>query len=358
MALGTLAAIGSVAGPLIGGVVGNIASSGDRAKASQAMQSAWNEIQQLGLPPDLSKEVYMKHLQSAGVLTPEVEKAIDVGVSKLSQVQDQGPGKDVQLEALQAIKERGKTGLTAEDRMALNKVRQQVARDQQAKQAQILQNMQARGQAGGGQELAAQLMASQAGAEQASEQGDRIAAQASQNALAAMAQAGQLGGQVRGQDFDIAAKKAAAEDEFNRFNIQNQVGQQSRNVAAQNQAQAANLANAQNISNANVGIDNQEAQRANDARRTYWQDTANRANMRAGVFKDQGNQAQAAANQTQQGWQNVGSGVGSAFGALASKLSKSPVTPTESIPDVVTRSYADEDKVDANGNPIPLGLRK
>lgn len=321
--LGTsiLPGIGTAVGGILGGIAGLFGSSGDRDKADEAMRNAFNEINQLGLPPDQSKEIFVKHLQAAGVYNPKVEQALDAGVSKLSQVQEDSSLKDAQMQALKNIQQRAKVGLTAEDKLALAKVQQQAARDSEAKRQQIIQNMQMRGQAGGGAELAAQLAAQQAGAEGQAEQGNRVAAQASQNALQAMGMSGQLGSQIRQQDFGINAQKAQAADEMNRFNVSNQIGQQARNVAAQNQGQQMNLANAQRISDTNVNLDNAEQQRQLQAQRNYWEDLKSRATMRANAYKAKADDASGQAAQKQQGWQNIGSGVGTAAGSIFGALS-------------------------------------
>ncbi len=207
--------------------------------------------------------------------------------------------------------------------------------------------MQARGQAGGGAELAAQLQAAQGGSDQASEAGDRIAAMAQERALNAIGQAGQLGGQVRAQDFDVNRLRAAARDEMDRFNIQNAVNRQQRNVGSQNEAQAANLANQQAIMNANAQQANAERLRQAEAARQNWADRTQQAGMLANARLGQASQLQQQAQNTAQGFQNVGSGAGAAFGALAGRLNKTPAAPGSPVPASTDGSYqyGDEDEL-------------
>lgn len=318
MAAGTALAIGSVAGPILGGVIGNMASKGDRDRAMAAIAEAQSIIDSVPEAPDLSKiQIIYDQFKRAGVLTPEVETALNLQASKVSQIQEDKSLREAQIGALEGLKQRGKVGLTPEERAELNKVRKDVQRDVEAKRQQILQNLAARGMGGSGQELASQLQASQSGAERASEEGDRISAIASQRALQALTQSGQLGGQIRGEDFDIEKAKASAEDEIARFNLANAVSRQQRNVDRSGRAQEMNLAALQKAQDANIQMVNQEKLRQVEAKRQYWQDQLARAQARAGVRT--GSVAPAyrqEAQQTAQMWQGIGSGVGAGLGAL------------------------------------------
>jgi len=264
----------------------SIASYKQNKKMNAQMQAniaaALEELNKVGMPPDLSKEIIYQQFAQAGVLTPELEQEIEMQSSKMGELKERAPElRDQQMQALQLISQRGKAGLTPEDRAALNKVRQEVQRDVEAKRQQVLQNFAARGQGGSGNELIASLQASQAGADQASEQGDRIAAQASMNALQALGQSSNLAGQIREQDYGVDAARAAAMDELSRFNIENSRGVQQRNISARNQAQAANLGEKQRIQDANIQMANTEKLRQQEAKRQYWQDQLDLAQAKA-----------------------------------------------------------------------------
>jgi len=304
--------------PVVAGIIGNMMSSGDRGAASNAYNQAVSELLAIGMPPDLSREVVMQQFQSAGVLTPELEQEIKLNESKLSQVQEDPATRNAQMQALQLLQQSGR-GISPQDRLKFNEMRDQVQRDAEAKRQQIIQNFRQRGMGGSGAELASQLMQGQASANQASLEGDRIAAASAQNALDAIARAGTLGGQIRSQDFDVAATKARAEDELNRFNTQNQINRQSRNVSSTNQARQYNLGSAQDIMNKNTALNNAERLRQNEARRTFWQDQMNRAQVRAGGYNQQGSQADARANRTANQWVQGGTAVAGAINAYNSK---------------------------------------
>lgn len=329
--IGTTAAlIGSVAAPLVGNIVGGIASSGDKAKAQQAMNDALAQIQAVGAPPDLSAQIIREKLQQVGVYNPKMEDAITQGVSQVSQIQEDPSLKSAQNRALQVLQQRGAGGLNPEDRAAYNQLRAQTEKDAEGKRQQILQNMAARGMGGSGAELAAQLSSSQANDQDLSAQGDRLAAQASQNALQAMSQAGSLGGQIRAQDFDVNKTKAAAADELNRFNTQAQIARQARNTASANTAQQQNLSEAQRVSDYNTQQDNDEKLRQAAAKQAYWQNSLGYAGAKANAEKGQAQNYMNNAQQTADQFGKIGSGVGSGIGALgqfASQQVKAPSAP-------------------------------
>lgn len=284
--------LGASIGGVIGGLIGQDQASGDRAKGQGYSEQAFQELLGLGLPPDLSKEIILQHFQEAGMLTPEMEQDIEQTYSKVAQMQTDPTGRNAQLQALQKLKGLSQTGLGAEDRAALNQVRDQVQRDLEGKRQQIMQNFQARGQGGSGAELISQLQAAQGSANQASMEGDRLAAMAQQRAREALMQSSNLGSDIRNQDYTESLNRARAEDALNQFNVQNQIAREQRNVASRNSAQMANLQNKQSIMNANVQMNNNELYRQNQAKRDYWNDQMTRAKLRSGAYGGMGDMYQ------------------------------------------------------------------
>lgn len=308
--------------PVVTGIIGSASSAADRARAQEASEKAFQEIQNAGTPPDLSGAVLIKYLEEAGVLTPEMEHEINLGVSKVAGIQEDPATRDASMSALEGLKARGKTGLNAEDRAAYNDIRQRVQGDVEAKRQQIMQNFMARGQGGSGAELAAALSAGQSGADRASAEGDRISADASKRALEAMLAGGQLGATIRGQDFDVAKTKATAEDEIAYRNFQNSVGRQTRNTAARNTAAERNLAEKQRVADYNAQLANAETQRQQAAKRQYWADSAQRARDLANAQMGQAANYQRQGDATAGTWSGIGSGAAAGIGAYANYQNK------------------------------------
>lgn len=317
-------AIGGSIGSILGGLIGNNVAQGDTDQKNQFAGQAYQDLINAGLPPDQAKAVLINQYKQAGTLTPQLEQSINAGPSAVQGISEDPQTRAAQMQALGLLQQRATGGLNPEDQAKFNQLRQQAQSDAQAKQAQIMQNYQQRGLGGGGAELAARLSGQQGSANQEASQGDQLAATASQNALQAALQSGNLGGQVRGQDFSNAMAKSQAQDMMNRFNTQNQVAQQQRNVASQNQAQAQNLANSQNISNANTNAANQELYRQQNAQEQYYQDMLNRAKVLSGAdWAQSGRFAQNAQN-TQNQYGQIGGALGQLGGMAASGASGDP----------------------------------
>lgn len=315
----TMMAVASVAAPVVSGILGGKASKAEQARAQAALDAAYAEIEKVGAPPDLSAAIIIQKLNQAGVLTPEMESNISAGMSELAQHQEATQGRDAQVNALQLLSRASKEGLGATERADLNKLRTQAAQDAEARRQQLLQNMQARGIAGSGAELASQLAAQQGQYQVASEEGDRMAAQAQQRALQAMQASASTGGQLRGSDLAYAETTKGAADEFKKFDTANQIGVQSRNVGSVNNAQASNLGEKQRIQDTNTDQANAELYRQNEAKRQFWQDKLDLAKTKANALTGQASQynnnAAAAANR----YAGMGSAISGGLATLAAR---------------------------------------
>jgi hypothetical protein len=308
-------ALAAIAAPIVGGIIGNIMSSGDRQRAREAFQRALAEIEAVGAPPDLAREIILQRFEQVGVLTPELEEAVALEAPKVAQIQEDPALRKAQTTALELLGERAKTGFSTEDRAALAQIQLQQARDVEAKRQQILQSYQQRGLGGAGAELASQLQAASAGAAQAGEEGLKLQAQAQRAALEAAMQSGQLGTQVRGQEFDIARTKAGAEDQAAMARFNEAVGRQQRNVATRMNVQQQNLANRQRIAEQNVAQANQELYRQRQGEERRYQLALQQAQARAGAQQGMGGMYQQQAGQTAGMVSGIATGIGRGFTA-------------------------------------------
>jgi hypothetical protein len=190
-----------------------------------------------------------------------------------------------------------------------------------------MQNMAARGQAGSGNELMARMMAAQNSSNQMANSGNQIAAQAQQRALEALMQSGQMAGDIRNQNFGQDSAVASAQDEIARFNTQNRIGTQQRNVGSRNQANLRNLENQQNIMNQNTGLRNQQEVHNKGL---YQQDFSNRmqkAGALANAHLGQASAYDASAGRTASMWSGIGQGVGQGLGSIAQYSAANSIKP-------------------------------
>lgn len=315
----------SAGGSILGNVIGGIASEGDRNAAASAQQKALAEIEKLGAGPDLAKQIYLREFKSAGVLTPEIEKAVDQGVSKVAQIKEDPRFKKAQMEALAGIQQRGRSGFTAEERAQLSQERAASERSAEAKRQQIVSGLRARGALDSGAGIAAQLQSADELAAQQQAAAERGSASASQRALQAMTQGGELAGRVRGQEFDIERTKAGSEDEFQRFNIANRMAQEQRRAERETGARQYNLGQQQQLMNMNIQQQNAEMMRQRQAQQEMYNNQVRLAQLRSGAYGQQASQAQQNAQATMQGWGNIGSAVGQ-IGSMAAMGAMGPGT--------------------------------
>ena len=325
----TLFALGAGASAA-SGILGNILSAGDRNAAMAAFQQSLAEIEAIGAPPDLAREIMLRRFEQVGVLTPELEEAIALEAPKVAAIQEAPELRKAQMTALQLIGQRATAGATPEDRARLAEIQLQQARDTEAKRQQILQSYQQRGLGGAGSELAAQLQAASAGSAQAGEQGLQLAAQAQRAALEAAREYGALGGQVRGQEFDIARTKAGAEDQAAMARFNEAVARQQRNVATRMGVQQQNLATRQRIAEQNVAQANAELQRQRAAEAQEYAFQMQRAQLRAGAQQGIAGAYSGQAQQTAGMVSGAGAGLGQGLIAggtyLAGQQAKTPAS--------------------------------
>lgn len=312
-------AAAAVAAPIIAGMIANAKNQKDRAAAKSAMKDSLKKLEEVGMPPDLSQALILKEYERAGIYTPELEQDLNdsIAESSVGAIKEDPALREAQTTALQSMQQRGKVGLSAEDRAALNQVRSQVQTDSEAKRQQILQQMQSRGMGGSGAELMAQLSSSQGAADQAAAGSDTLMAQAQQRAMEALGKSSDMAGSLRGQDFDVESTKAKALDERNRFLAENSIGRQQRNVGALNQAQMLNLEEQQRIADANVNQANLEAQRQSAEKGKQWDRKLNQAGGKATADQAMAQYYTGQAQRTSDQYVGAGNAVATGVGGYA-----------------------------------------
>ena len=216
----------------VGGLFATIKGTKEFAKAKKYLREnkeLWSALQ----TPDIENlKVKLEQAVSQGKLDPKIGQAIlqdpsamkDVGADpKLVQAQEQS------LSALQRVAQSGGQDATTRARMAatMDQVGQQERASREALQAQ----MQRRGIGGGGTDIASQMLAQQQSAGQAAQMGFQTAADAEQRALQAIAQSGQMAGQMRSQQVGEDAARAQAMDRINQFNTAHRQQLQASNYA-------------------------------------------------------------------------------------------------------------------------------
>lgn len=310
MAWPLIAAAAAAAAPAIGSLLSKDYESG---RLSRETQRQALDIIRSNMPPDPeSQKVYLEQLKSQGVLTPELEQAINLGPSAMEDIQQDPSLRQAQLDSLSKLAEIGNGGMSLQDQADLNKLRDQNAVAERGSREAILSNARQRGMGGSGMELAAQLANQQGSAQRAGQQSLDIAAQAQQRALNALMARGDLAGSMSARDFNQAAQIAAAKDKIAQFNAQNQQQVLGANVDRNNQAQKYNLGEAQRIADANTSMRNTQQAQNKQVYQDYYNNQLNRASTLSG----QSAGLQQRANDSAAQGAAIGSAIGQGAGAI------------------------------------------
>lgn len=233
------------------------------------------------LQEQLSQQTY------AGDYNPAQEQTVTQDPSAYNQIYTDPTARSAQMQALSQLQGIGQSGgETAIDQASINNILNQTNEAARGARGAVMQNAQERGVGGSGLDIVNQQLANQGAAQTANQQGLGVAANAQARALQAIQQSGQLGGQIEGQQYGEAANKAAAQDAINRFNAQNSQAVMGTNVGNTNTAALRNVNTKQDVSNANTGIANQQAQYNAGANQTAFNDQLAKAGGVAGQNQD------------------------------------------------------------------------
>lgn len=305
-----MVAVGAAAAPIIGGLVGNVMSQGDRNSAKKAMKQAMAQLEAVGLPPDLSYQLMLKEFQQVGVLTPELEEDLSLAQSEFNSIKEDSTLRNTQMEALNKFKQQAQGGLAGDERAAMNEILNKQRQEQQAAQQNILNDMARRGMGGSGAGLVAQLQATQSAAGNAANQGMDLMSLLAQRVRQGTQDLSGAAQNVRAQDYQVSSDKARALDARNQYLHQNSMSRQNRNVDRSNQAQAANLQTQQEVANANTQQANAEKLRQAQAQGEYWDRKLGLAQAKANALTGQAGFYQGQAQNTANQFSGIGTGIG------------------------------------------------
>lgn len=131
-------------------------------------------------------------------------------------------------------------GLNTIDQQALQEIVNEENRNLQGQNQAIIQDAMQRGVYGSGLEMAQRLQAAQSGANRMSNRDMDVMSQAQQRALDALSSYGNLASNMRGQDYNEQAQKAAAANAINQFNVNQMTNANRGNVDNRNQVSRLN----------------------------------------------------------------------------------------------------------------------
>lgn len=262
------------------------------ADADKLYQDALNQINGVQTPDVDKMKIQLQGLVQQGLITPEQMSAALVDKNAYNDIMTNPSYTAAQQNALSQMQDVAESGgLTPIDKAQLQDIQDQQTTQVKGANDAVMQNLRERGVAGGGMELQAKLANEQSAADRASKAGLDVAAQAQQRALAAMQESGTMATNLRGQDYGEQATKAGAQNAIDAANAQMTNQGRQINKQANDAAQAANLAEKQNVADTNVNTGNQQEVYNKQLQQQDFQNKMAKADASAGVYQNWGNAA-------------------------------------------------------------------
>lgn len=309
------ALLAGAAAPIIGGLIGNELSRGDRTAAENARKEALSMFANIQAPSVQDQLLDLQEYQSTGTYNPLLEQLVNLGPSAQENIQLDPRLRAEQMSALEQIAGMASGQPQAGDMAGFEIARRNAAAEDQAKQNQILQEMQMRGQGGSGAELMARLKSSQSSADRL-QQADLAQAQAMQQAkLQALAQQASMASNLRNQDYGQEKDLSSARDTIAAFNAQNAQAVGGRNTNSSNEGQRLNLQNQQNTANMNTQLQNQQQINNKGLLQNQFGNQMQLAGAKAGQYGGMAQDAQQRAANTAGMYAGIGQGVGGLINA-------------------------------------------
>jgi len=209
------------------------------AKSDKEAKAALDRIKEyydnIDLPDIEKQKVALQAIEYAGdVVPPEIRRTAFQDIGEDPRL------RSAQMDALSKLSEIGQEGLTDTDRARMEEIAMQESTRERGAREAIQQRARQMGTAGSGLSLAQQMIGQQESAGRRALGGFQTARAAEQRALQGIMGAGQLGGQIRGQEYGMQADRARAMDALRRFNAANLMQSRMRNVGARQALSAAN----------------------------------------------------------------------------------------------------------------------
>ena len=280
----------------------DIFSGGADSAAANAIQTGQSAVE--GLTPPSAQALTLPQLQQfvqAGILTPQQAQAYLVQTNALQGVTAENAGLNTELSTigqLQDIVNQG--GNDAEEQANIQGILNTLGTTEAGQNAAIVANNARQGIGGSGLTEAAELAGNQNEAVNANTNALNAAANAEARQQQALASEGTLGGAVQGQQYTAAENTANAANAIAQFNAQQEQQVGNLNTTESNQAQAANLANAQDVANKNTVTAQTQEESIPAAQQQAYEDALSKAQAVMG-----GSEALAGVNETT-GQQNAG----------------------------------------------------
>lgn len=300
MALPAAVPVTTAVGSIGGSLVNNISSNKRIDKENQRIEDAINTL--VYNPRDFftnyeyykDPELYETYLQESNAyddisLDPSVLSAQNKALDELINLSEA-------------------KGLNAIDQQALQEIVNEENRNLQAQNDAILQDAMQRGVYGSGLEMAQRLQNAQSSANRMSNRDMDVMSQAQQRALDALSSYGNLASNMRNQDYNEQAQKAAAANAINQFNVNQMTNANRGNVDNRNQ-----------VSQLNTGVQHKQQDSNVRAAGDKWAMDLDKKKLQTGQADSTKSDIRQLQQQNQQMLGNFDTALGSAFDSADKK---------------------------------------
>lgn len=315
-----------------------------------------DNFQEMQLPSIADQELQLQELVQQGILTPEQAQAQLVGRSEMDGITLDPKLKTAQMEALAGLQDISSSGgMTNMDRANLNRIKSEEDAAARGKREAILSNAQARGMGGSGLELMSQMKNQQESASRTAQRDLDVAGMAQQRALQALMQGGDMAGRIQGQDFSQQAQTAQANDAISKFNAQNKQQVGMANVAANNDAQARNLAAKQSVSDINSNLKNQQQMHNKGLLQSNFENDMRKRQAQAGLAAQNAANSGQNSQNTANAWNQTGGMMLSAASMFSDERCKEEIeefSPSDFLDSLTGYKFKYKDKKHGEGKHV------
>lgn len=301
-------------------------SGGEDSDANGQLEALLQNLSNVNAPTAQNLTLpQLKSFVQAGILTPEQADAYTQSSNAYDSTTADNSGLDTELSTIGQLNDIVNAGGNdPEEQANIQAILNSLNTTESGNNAAILRDAAARGVSNSGTTLAARLASNQNDATNANANAESAAGTAEARNLSALNAVGALGGAVQGQEYTQAANKANAANAIAAFNAQQKQQVGNLNTTTANDAQAANLAEAQSTSDKNTLAAQQQQESVPAAQQLAFNDALEKAGATSGVAEN------LAGQQVQEGEQTAGeiggliSDVGNAYtGGLFSNVGTS-----------------------------------
>lgn len=321
--------IAAVAAPLAGSLMGADAAGKSRKQAERLAKEAYSLLAGLEQPA-FQDELYQyspeMYTQLVGELKPALESAVELGPSAMADVMSKIDPRlqQHQMTALAKLSGISETGLSEEQKLALDEAKRGARSEAQSQKETVLMSAQQRGLADSGFARMAEMQAGQKAADRLSQEGMKQAAISAAEKTKAIEAAGALAGQIGQQRFTEQSAMAQAKDLRDQFTARNLQDVRMRNISQMNQAQAANLAAKQRIAEERAALNRRAMEQKSDLYGKRYDREYQKRLAQANALTGQQQQLYTQAGQQAQFGAGTGAQVGSIFADIYAANKKKP----------------------------------